>query len=285
VVLVLVCGILGFHATRQMVQAILVKEAVPLRQDFRILPREIGRWKSVGEDEKLTDAVVESLGTDRYLSRSYAIDGDLSNGRLGLHVAYYTGMVDAVPHIPEVCFVGGGLVKSPGFSALMIPLDRSGWWTDDSPPPLRYLNTVSNGNGNDPSNPVDSYIPFKMSRTISGEFVRLPVFPDDNLTMNIRQYWQEMNPDHKFAAGYFFVANGGATPFSEKVRLMAFRLTDTHAYYCKVQLTYSHPERAVSSEELAEVGGEFLTDMLPEIMRCLPDWYEVLQGNWPEDDG
>jgi len=37
--------------------------------------------------------MVESLGTEKYLTRSYAIDGDPSKGVISLHLAYYTGMM------------------------------------------------------------------------------------------------------------------------------------------------------------------------------------------------
>jgi hypothetical protein len=38
----------------------------------------------------------------------------------------------------------------------------------------------------------------------------------------------------------------------------------------------------VTDHDKAEaVVGEFLSQMLPEIMGCLPDWHEVRAGNYP----
>jgi hypothetical protein len=67
---------------------------------------------------------------------------------------------------------------------------------------------------------------------------------------------------------------------AEGVRLLAFDLTDTYSYYLKVQFTSG----AVSSaEELAAHAGEFLSEMLPEIMLRVPDWVEVREGRYPHD--
>lgn len=271
VVVLLLGGFLGFASAQRYMKAFLVKKPVSLRQSFRDLPREIGKWKRVGSDQILSAEIIESLGTDLYLTRDYAVDGDVNNGLLKLHISYYTGMVDAVPHIPEVCLVGNGLTKSPGFTALAIPLDTSSWWND----PESDKVIANHGNAADTE-------PYKMTRTHSGEFVRMPRGSYDELKMNISQYWDQANPDYRIAAGYFFIANGGTTPFSSKVRLMAFRLTDEYAYYCKVQLTYIIPGASVTPENLAEVAGDLLSNLLPDIMLCLPDWYEIEHGI---DDG
>jgi len=63
------------------------------------------------------------------------------------------------------------------------------------------------------------------------------------------------------------------------VRLLAFDLRNDYAFYCKVQVS---SDRAKSAEELAEWAGSLLGDLLPEIMRCVPDWAEVERGTYPE---
>ena len=69
---------------------------------------EVARRQAFGDDVVLDTAQVEELGTDRYLNRTYARDGHPDNGWIALHIAYYTGMIDAVPHIPDRCYEGAG---------------------------------------------------------------------------------------------------------------------------------------------------------------------------------
>lgn len=97
----LVVGALGFRAAMAALDVYVRKEAVPLRESLDTLPTTLGRWKAVGEDRRLSAAVVENLGTTQYLDRDYAIDGQPAKGRLQLHIAYYTGTLDTIPHIPE----------------------------------------------------------------------------------------------------------------------------------------------------------------------------------------
>lgn len=255
---ILVSSAFGFRIAQRSMDAVLHKEAVPLRQPFYQIPTSAAGWKRFEKDDVLSSEILEELGTDLYLTRRYAPLGDPTSGYVTLHLTYYTGIIDAVPHIPERCFVGGGLEKSANFSLIDVPLDRSAWRQDET------------------SSTDDSMI----ALTQFGETVRMPRLPDGTLRINASEYWQPENPDHRIAAGYFFIANGAVTPLASGVRALAFKLTDEHAYYCKVQFTLV--ERAgTTKERLALVAGEMLTDLLPEIMLCLPDWSEVESGDWP----
>jgi hypothetical protein len=79
-------------------------------------------------------------------------------------------------------------------------------------------------------------------------------------------------------AGYFFIANGGTVSRAEEVRLLAFDLRSSYAYYLKVEF---QSEQVESGEELAALAGRFLDENFAEIMRCTPDWVEVEQGEYP----
>ena len=98
----------GFRSAVVYLNVFLRKEAVPLRQPLVTIPRVLGPWKAVDEDILLDEISTEQLGTDKYLLRRYARDDSEMETELSLHVAYYTGMIDAVPHIPDRCFVAGG---------------------------------------------------------------------------------------------------------------------------------------------------------------------------------
>lgn len=266
---VLIIGTGAFHLLAGAIDAVLRKEPVLLRATLSTIPSALGRWRQVGADQILSPEVVEELGTPNYLTRSYIRTGEEDGGRIDFHVAYYTGMIDAVPHIPERCNLGSGLEKAPAGRVLPLSLSHQTWsdplWSD-IPEPIR------------PSHPD------AMTRTLLGETVRLPR-PDsgEHIRVNVTQYWHPSAPEQRFCTGYFFVANGRTTPFATGVKSLAFRLSERSAYYCKIQISYFAPQRATDEAELARVASEFLSDALPEIMRCLPDWNQVLLEQWESE--
>jgi hypothetical protein len=81
-------------------------------------------------------------------------------------------------------------------------------------------------------------------------------------------------PRVKLYAGYFFLANGEMLPSPEKVRLFAFNLESSYAYYAKVQFSMYAPQEAGRDEFVAAVT-DLLQKLLPELMSCLPDWAEI----------
>jgi hypothetical protein len=84
--------------------------------------------------------------------------------------------------------------------------------------------------------------------------------------------------DDRVFAGYFFVANGKVTAYPERIRLLAFDRSSKHAYYCKIQFTI-RGKYNFTTEEFIKLVSEFTSDMLPSIMKCLPDWPEVTASN------
>ena len=100
---------LGFYGLIRQFNVYLSKERVELRRPLDAVPTQIGRWQRVGPDTSYPDIMLEELGTRSYLDRVYAIDGDPKTA-LHVHVAYYTGTIDAVPHIPERCWNANGMV-------------------------------------------------------------------------------------------------------------------------------------------------------------------------------
>lgn len=233
-------------------------------------------WKQIGRDQIMGAEIVETLGTHNYLSRNYirTIESDSEQPIiLDFHAAYYTGMIDTVPHVPERCFVGGGLQQSESSREVDLPMQTSSWRIDSSVPTEfagingELYNIRLN---NDP----------KMS-SAPGSRVRLPrgIGPDAPFKMRISEF---IDPNGgKWYAGYFFIANGGTKSSANDVRQLAFNLSDDYAYYLKIQITSSHLN---SFEEFSTYAGEFLGELIGEIMRCVPDWVEVQTGNYPEDN-
>jgi len=265
----------------------LKKEPIhaPMGRQVNAIPVESESFFRVGTDQRLDKDIEEVLGTTNYLSRHY-LERIPQPGReprmLQVHLAYYTGMIDTVPHVPDRCMVGAGMQLKSIVGDLPIPLDRSRWTLDDHVPP--HLNgriqRVRTSYNMGPDN--------KPVRDASGrliEYTDLPGtpfrLPRDPQKIRLRTMEFEDPRGHKRFAGYFFIANGGTVSRAEEVRLLAFDLRSTYAYYLKVEFQSDQVE---SGEELAAMAARFLDENFAEIMRCTPDWVEVEQGEYPPDN-
>lgn len=254
----------GFHLRKEAIQP----------PDGRLLinlPAETESWVQLGVDEILDAEILDTLGTKNTVSRRY-IEKHPAEGAeprvVNFHAAYYTGMIDTVPHVPDRCFVGGGLQKSSASVVLDLPMDTEDWVPDAGVPkelrgPLGEIYTAPTS--------------FRYSDS-KGRRVRLPrgVGPDDPIGMKVSEF--RGDGDTVLFAGYFFVANGGTVASAEGVRTLAFDLTSDYAYYLKVQTTSGV---VGSKEELMDISGTLIGELLPEIMRCVPDWIEVERGRYP----
>jgi hypothetical protein len=175
-------------------------------------------------------------------------------------------MVDTVPHVPERCMVGGGWSITGQPVILPLTLDQTSWLLDKEVPEslagrvhtARLDNTWSDQ---------------------PGVRVRLP-FDAGNIRARITEFARGSEAARQYAA-YFFIANGGTVPRARQVRELAFDLKADYAYYLKVQVS---TDSVRTSEELAELMSSLISELLPEIMRCVPDWVEVQEGRYPTDN-
>lgn len=229
---------------------------------------ETPTWRQIGSDKLESAEVLETLGTSNYVSRTFIKKSSEKGDKpivLDFHAAYYTGMVDTVPHVPERCFVGGGMQIGNTTKTIPLTLDSSGW----SPVPS-IENAAERGLFRQR---VPNY-----ARDGVGTSVILPRHPE-KLQLRVTEFSNKNGK--KIFAGYFFVANGGHVSSAEEVRLLAFDLRSDYAYYLKVQFTSSTVN---SAEELASEASSLLGELLPEIMRCVPDWVEVEAGRYPANN-
>lgn len=230
-------------------------------RQLRAIPTETEHWRRVGQDLVEGEETLEALGTDNYLTRVYQEKGATGKPRhLQLHAAYYTGMIDTVPHVPERCMTGAGMTLVGGPWTVPVPMPTGEWKasTDAGPGESRALFTTRLSN--------------EYSTAGGGRRVNLPydLTPDRPISLRISEYATPAGAKH--FAGYLFIANGGWVSSAEGVRLLAFNLTDDYAYYLKVQI--GSPE-VNSPEELAQLAGSLLGDLLGEVMTCVPDWPKV----------
>lgn len=233
------------------------------------IPRETDNWIAVGPDRVEPAEVLEELGTMNYVTRIF-MEKNPPEGQqpraVEFHAAYYTDQIDTVPHVPERCFVGGGLQQTAESTVIPFDLDRSRWAPDPNPPAgTEPVMTVRTSNRWSPA---------------PGARVRLPA-GIENIGLRTSGYTIPRQGD--IYAGYFFIANGTIATSAEQVRLLAFDLTNDYAYYLKVQINATSGGQIGSPEALAKAAGELLSELMPDLMRCVPDWVEVSQGRYPRD--
>lgn len=233
------------------------------------VPTETANWIKIGNDRIESADVLATLGTDNYLSRTYAEKHPANPDKprsVELHLAYYTGMIDTVPHVPDRCFIGGGMTQGTNAQVIPLDLDRTRWFQDPDVPDDQRGKVWRTRLADD-----------HRYTSRPGQSVRLPREPD---SMRMRAMGFDIPGGPRIYAGYFFIANGGHVPTAQDVRLLAFNLTDDYAYYMKVQFT----SQAASAEELARMSSELLGELIGEIMLCVPDWTEVQAGTYPADN-
>jgi len=255
-----VCGI-GFTVAVGMLNVYLEKEPVPLRGPLARIPVTLGPWQRLGEDGTLSAAVREALGTDQYLDRNYRLDaeGDAPAVVVALHIAYYTGMIDTVPHVPERCWGAAGLSMTEETFVMDLDVDRTGWFETDR---------VNRATGQR-YHAVESIDP--ILRRV--ETVHMPI---GDFAFRVTEFQNAADPDQRLIGGYLFIANGRLTSSALGVRSLAFQASERHAYYAKVQFSMPASGRDPNRfETYRAVVSDLMTRMLPHIMRQLPDWPSV----------
>jgi hypothetical protein len=239
------------------------------------LPTETDRWIRSGSDHVEPTEILEVLGTENYLTREY-IEKEPADPRrpimLHFHGAYYTGGIDTVPHVPERCFVGGGLQQTTSSTVIPLRLDTSDWAADRSVPEEL---------GGQDGKVYTTRLSNDYKRTDApGLRVRLPrnVSPESLIEMRFSEF---TGGESTIYAGYFFIANGRTKANANDVRALAFNLEDDYAYYLKIQISAN---TVGSMDEFVEAASVLIGETLGEIMRCVPDWTEVQSGRYPEDN-
>lgn len=261
---VLLVGGVSVNAAINALGIHLVKKPVAPQAPLASLPSTIGRWKQVGEDAVFRDTVIEVMGTDRYLQRNYAIDGDPRQGMLTLHLAYYTNLAGTAPHVPERCWAvhGGSSVRKP----TTIPLDVPDLGTESD--------RVHQAAG-------EPYRLIQVEHPVLGP-TTLPL-PVGDYGIRTTVFTSKDDPTVRNLGGYFFVANGRTTDSALAVENVAFDLTSPYAYYCKIQ--FNMTDRAFGNDDAIlakyqERVSELLAGLLPHVAQVLPDWrdYESVNG-------
>lgn len=244
----------------------LRKLPIEVEQKVHSIPSQTVNWTRLGEDRVDSQEIVDELGTKNYVNRRYRRNEPDAKGNpviMELHLAYYTGMIDTVPHVPDRCLVGAGwsIDASPGDVPVKLNVDD---WSIDREATKEFSSDAS---------------PIYRARLFNGLSVRMPVGLE-KLALNTSAYAYP-GQDTKLMAGYFFIANGGISTNAEGVRLLAFDLRADYAFFLKVQVT---SQSSTDAAQFGQHAAGLLQELLPEIMVCVPDWVEVQRGTFPPDN-
>jgi exosortase len=255
---------LGIHLKKLPIQAAEGRQV-------SAIPKETDSWIQVGTDEVMSAEMLEELGTKNYLNRVYRqkqVAAGKTPRHVTLHLAYYTGMIDTVPHVPERCMTGAGFQMVADSKDLPLKFDAKPWRPDEAASQVLGAPVLTGTTG-------------LYSDRGPNRRVRLPV-GIENAEMRFSAFSVGTgNMKATSHAGYFFIANGGLSASAEGVRALAFKLDDDYAYYLKVQVQTTDVE---SAEELRDLASNLIGELLPEIMRCVPDWTNVVKGDFPADN-
>lgn len=266
----------------------LKKLPVESRRPMRAVSKKLPSWVQVGQDRQEAADILAALGTENTVTRVY-MERNPPVGQdpvvLELHIAYYTGMVDTVPHVSERCMIGGGWQALTGSRVIPVQLDMSSWRRSLTMPRAFKASPEA-------ATLTEMRLPVAGEFTERpGEYVMLPfglIAPSDrddrkNGTVDMR-IADFVDPDSKGVSiiGHFFIANHRLTPSANEVRTLAFQLTDDYAYYVKVQVATTagrvgdgRARRVQNGEDLAKVASGFVSEVLPEVLLCLPDWVRL----------
>lgn len=220
----------------------LMKEPIDLRRGLEMLPSAVGPYTIHEKQPRLSSDQESALGTHEYISwiyRDTRKDENEPGALVRLHIPYYTGTIDTVPHVPDRCFVAGG-----------------------AEPFARSIETVTLS-----SDQMTDRADGSVKATTATR--KLVVLPERDVPLTVVTFAHAQDKTQTYCVTYFFVVNNTYTATPEGVRAKALNVTDRYAYHCKVEVM---PYGATEPEQAAELTAEFLSYMLPEVFLCLPDW-------------
>lgn len=247
---------------------VLIKKPVELRHSVKLIPEQAGPWKMVYEEPELSPEILDALGTRHYFTRHYldttqAQPENFNYSPQGgqwvftpgsvvrLHMTYYTGKPDLVPHVPDNCFVGAGLInkgRTPGSLSLDPELSE--------PDP--------SGDGLVAESQLVGEVP------IPGLDVPVSVLAFVNP--------KQSNAPEQYVL-YFFLTNGEYARDRLKIRATAAEPRSLYHYYAKVEIQLPG---TFDREQLLTTASDAMSHLMPEIMAALPDWRAVEAGTYPE---
>lgn len=212
-------------------EILLDKEHIMPKKPFDQLDTsKLHPFKEIMKSKIEDKEILESLGTEDYLKLVIEDTETVpvsSTSRFTLFITYY-GKADAVPHVPEECYTGGGFKKNNELSeAIIFNLPESDLQTSE---------TVRKVPG--------QYIVFEKARS---------------------EFWE---PVIRFPVAYFFVVNGKlANTRTEARMILAGNFRGKHSYFSKVEMIFNASANDPPKEEVKKACEKLLSVLLPVLLQ------------------
>jgi len=226
-VAVLILATFGMNATKKKMKVLLEKDPIPPKISFDLVDEsKLSPFKVVKRMSVEGKDLIRALGTDDYLKwviEDAESDSSDPTHTMVLFITYYR-KADAVPHVPEECYTGGGYKKDSAKSTSItfnVPADI-----------------------NDPNGTV---------RKVPGQYL---VFEKAAV-----EFWQK---SASFPVAYFFCVNGKLANTRSQARLiLASNLTGKHSYFSKVEMVFNASGTAPDMEQTVKACERLLSVLLP----------------------
>jgi hypothetical protein len=252
---VLLIAAIGLNAAVNFMSLHFKKEAVPMARELGSIPSRVGSWVQVTQDQPLDSEMQDVLGTNKYIFREYVDERVTGPGiadrfrdksadeRRKIVAEIRQKRPDAVVRLSVTYYTG--MVDTVAH----VP-DRC--VTADGYEPTSY---------EQPDWPIARDLPAPLKEG-SGDKVQVRYINFENQT------GASADPCN---ISYFFSANGQFACDPLDVRGKLANLWEKKAYYCKIETMTMMPD----PKQAASVQTDFLVSVMPEVMRCMPDWDKV----------
>jgi len=255
--IVLFVAALSLNGATQYLRLYFKKEPVPLAKALDEIPPLLGPWVQVSQDPPMDPEMLDILGTKQYVFRDY-VDSRLVDAPTIAEFKTKTdreqaALLSRIQLEHPAAVVRAAVTYYTGMVDTVAHIPDRCYVADGFEPRSKEFPTWTVADRN--------HKPVKV--TVSSIHFEDSVPGRGSVTRNV---------------AYFFHCNGGYEYDAiSGVRIRLQNLAERHAYYAKIEVMTSMDDHQKSDQVIAD----FLTNALPEIEACLPDWQQVKAGRVP----
>ena len=269
-VLVLAVAAAGLNASVGYMKLHFKKQPVPMARALASIPADLGLWQQVSQDEALDPEIEHALGTDQYVFRDYMDVRVVGKETIDQIRRLNESILDA--KTPEE------IKRLKDERAQLIGRTRLSHPTGVINFAVTYYTGLVDTVAHVPDRcyVADGYEP-KTWQELNWEI-------DEQRPVEVRLIHFEDGSGRSAATrsvAYFFHVNGNFQSSPNAVRLALQNLFERHGYYAKVEVMTLVGDPTVS----ARVMTDFLSSVMPEVRKSLPDWEAVTRGELPKSAG
>lgn len=260
-VVVLGISALGLNAATSFLQLHFKKLPVPLavRSLSEGMPATLGPWVQVSKDEAIDPEVQQVLATSQYIFRDY------------IDTREWPDQVDQIKDLPD-------REREAALTRLQFQKPLS---------VLRLAVTYYTGLADTVAHiPERCYVgdgyevtAYDTKQATCGNYEKGPNAGKPRDLKFRLVHFEDQTGTRRISrdVGYLFHVNGDYEADSLNVRAHLQDLRQRYGYYAKVEMMLTRPpsNAHVEDEPIVKTMSDFLTEALPEVERCLPDWQKI----------